>query len=328
MAQVLRHVHSKRDGRDPNLLVGTETCDDAGVYRLMDGLAIVQTLDFFPPVVDDPYVYGQIAAANAISDIYAMGGTPKTAMNLVGFPDDQLSLEILGKILDGGQERVEAAGATIVGGHTVRDAEIKYGLSVTGIVDPDRIWTNAAAKPGDVLFLTKPLGTGFITTAHKLGKCPDRTLESACHSMVTLNDAAARAGAELGVRCATDITGFGLAGHANEMAAGANVTILLILSALPIIDGADKLAAKPFLTRASHTNYRHVASVVREEGTISGVLREFLYDAQTSGGMLLAVPKENADRAPEALRKHGTLAAARIGEVLPRQAGAQLIIRP
>lgn len=328
MAQVLRHVQGTGDDRDPNLLVGTETSDDAGVYLIADGLAIVQTLDFFPPVVDDPFVYGQIAAANAISDIYAMGGTPKTALNLVGFPDDKLPLEILGHILDGGAERVRAAGATLVGGHTVRDTEIKFGLSVTGLVDPSRILTNAQARPGDVLFLTKPLGTGFVTTAFKAGKCPDRTLQAACRSMIALNDSAAQAARELDVRSATDITGFGLAGHANEMAAGSDVSIVLYLSALPILEGALELAAHPFLTRASHTNFSYVADRLREEGPLGQVRREFLFDAQTSGGLLLAVPAEHAANAPAVLAKHGTLSAARIGEVVPPVQGIRLIVRP
>src|SRR5262249_33347722 len=164
----MRHLHKIHD---PNLLVGTETADDAGVYRLTDDLAIVQTIDFFPPVIDDPFIYGQIAAANAISDVYAMGGTPKTALNLVGFPDDKLPLSLLGEILRGGAERAKEAACVIVGGHTVRDAEIKYGMAVTGLVHPKRILTNASAKPGDKLVLTKPLGTGFVTTAHKANDC-------------------------------------------------------------------------------------------------------------------------------------------------------------
>src|SRR6476620_3733498 len=170
IAQVLRHLPAVND---PNLIVGTETHDDAGVYRLTDDLALVQTVDFFAPVVDDPFVYGQIAAANAFSDVYAMGGTPKTALNLVAFPDDKLPMSILARILEGGQDRADAAGVQILGGHTVRDAEIKFGMSVTGFVDPKVVTTNAAAVPGDVLFLTKPLGTGFVTTAHKRNRCPD-----------------------------------------------------------------------------------------------------------------------------------------------------------
>src|SRR5947209_15641063 len=185
IAQVLRHLPAVHD---PNLIVGTETHDDAGVYRLTDDLAIVQTIDFFPPVVDDPFVYGQIAAANALSDIYAMGGTPRTALCLVGYPDDKLSLDWLGEIMRGGEERCHAAGAVILGGHTVRDAEIKFGYAVTGTIHPDRILTNAAARPSDKLVLTKPLGTGFVTTAHRANECPEEALRAACASMTQLND--------------------------------------------------------------------------------------------------------------------------------------------
>src|SRR5205809_668657 len=190
VAQVLRHLPA---AHDPNLIVGTETHDDAGVYRLTDDLALVQTVDFFPPVVDDPFVYGQIAAANALSDVYAMGGTPKTALNLVCYPDDQIELTWLGLILEGGAERCRAAGATVVGGHTVRDAEIKFGLAVTGLVHPQRVVTNATAKPGDLLVLTKALGTGFVTTANKRGACPPDLYAAACASMVELNAAACTA---------------------------------------------------------------------------------------------------------------------------------------
>src|SRR6266581_6376098 len=185
IAQVLRHLPAERD---PNLIVGTETHDDAGVYRLTDDLALVQTVDFFAPVVDDPFIYGQIAAANALSDVYAMGGAPRTALNLVGYPDDKEDLDWLGEILRGGAERCQAAGTVVVGGHTVRDAEIKFGLAVTGIIHPQRIFTNAAARPGDKLVLTKALGTGFITTAAKANDCPEDVFKAACAGMVQLND--------------------------------------------------------------------------------------------------------------------------------------------
>src|SRR5947209_8948107 len=189
LAQVLRPVAATfAPGAFPDLLIGLEGPDDAAVYRLTDDLAIVQTIDFFPPVVDDPYIYGQIAAANALSDVYAMGGAPRTALNLVGYPDDKLDLDWLGKIIEGGEERCRAAGAVLLGGHTVRDAEIKFGYAVTGTIHPDRILTNAAARPGDKLVLTKPLGTGFVTTAHRANECPEEALRAACASMTQLND--------------------------------------------------------------------------------------------------------------------------------------------
>src|SRR5438067_11133986 len=234
IAQVLSNLPKTRD---PNLLVGTETHDDAGVYRLTPDLAIVQTLDFFPPLVDDPFVYGQIAAANALSDVYAMGGKPVTALNLVGYPDDKLGMEWLGRILAGGAERCAAAGCTIVGGHSVRDAEVKFGLAVTGTIHPDRILTNATAKPGDVLVLTKPLGTGFVTTAAKKRKCPPELLKAACDSMVALNKSACDAMLAVGVSAATDITGFGLARHARAMAEGSDATLVIDLRALPPVPG-------------------------------------------------------------------------------------------
>lgn len=323
MAQVVRGLPTQDD---PNLLVGPATMDDAGVYRLADGLAVVQTLDFFPPLVDDPFVFGQIAASNALSDIYAMGGVPKTAMNLVGFPDDQLELEILGRILKGGAERVAAAGAVVVGGHSVRDTEIKYGLSCTGIVDPERIVANAGARPGDMLILTKPLGTGFVTTAFKARKCPQVSFEAACKSMVELNAGGAEVMRELGVRGATDITGFGLAGHANEIAEASGTTLVIELSKLPLMAGVEELVRRKFFTRASKTNREFVAAVTRREGDLDPVLEEFLYDAQTSGGLLMCVPAVQAGRAVEALQAIGTPAAAVIGRVKEKE-DANLVLK-
>jgi selenide,water dikinase len=306
---------------DPNLLVGTDTHDDAGVYKLTDELALVQTLDFFPPVVNDPYIYGQIAAANALSDVYAMGGTPKTALNLVGYPDDKdPELTWLGKILEGGAERCTASGTVIVGGHTVRDAEIKFGLSVTGLIHPLKILTNATARPGDKLVLTKPLGTGFVTTAHKAKDCPEETFAAACASMVQLNDIGQQAMLEIGVNCATDVTGFGLAGHSFEMAEGSGVTLILELSQLPLIPGADRLAGqRHFRTRASKTNMEYVQAGLRIEGKADPVRLEFFYDPQTSGGLLISVPAERAQVLVENVRRRGASHACVIGEVVPRQ---------
>ena len=316
---------------DPNLLVGTETHDDAGVYRLTDEIALVQTIDFFPPLVDDPYVYGRIAAANALSDVYAMGGAPKTALNLVGYPDDKdPELSWLGDILRGGAERCAAAGAVIVGGHTVRDKEIKFGLAVTGVVHPAQVVTNAAAQPGDRLVLTKALGTGFVTTAAKAGDCPADVLEAACESMVQLNDVGPPAVRAFGVHSATDVTGFGLAGHAYEMAAGSNVTIVLELSLLPLLPGADRLVQRRFTTRASGaggTNAAYVQPHLRIEGKPDPVRLEFFYDAQTSGGLLLSVPADQADALVEDVRKRGAARACVVGEVVER-GDAALVLRP
>jgi selenide,water dikinase len=313
--------------QDANLLVGTETCDDAGVYKLTDELALVQTIDFFPPVVNDPYIYGQIAAANALSDVYAMGGTPRTALNLVCYPDDKdPSLTWLGQILSGGAERCLAAGVVVVGGHTVRDAEIKFGLAVTGIVHPQRIFTNASARPGDLLVLTKPLGTGFVTTAHKANDCPEEVLAEACHCMVQLNKLGAEAILEVGgVHSITDITGFGLAGHAFEMAEGSGLTLVLELGKLPLIPGAERLAQKRYLTRASKTNAAYVEGGVRFEGDPDPIRKEFFYDAQTSGGLLISIAADRAEALVANVRARGAQHAAIVGEVLPRQDVALIV---
>jgi selenide, water dikinase len=295
------------------------------VYRLTDDLAIVQTIDFFPPVVDDPFIYGQIAAANALSDVYAMGGTPRTALNLVGYPDDKLSLDWLGDILRGGAERCQAAGVTIVGGHTVRDAEIKFGYAVTGTIHPQQIVANAGARPGDKLVLTKALGTGFITTANKAGECPEGVLNAACASMIQLNDVGRDAMLEVETHAATDITGFGLAGHAYEMATGSGVTLVFSLARLPLLPGVENLAHRPFLTRASGTNASYVASALKIVDKPNPARLEAFYDAQTSGGLLISVAAKDADRLLQTLRERGAAAATMVGEVISRGDAALVV---
>jgi len=302
--------------KDPNLLVGTETHDDAGVFKLTDEIALVQTVDFFPPVVDDPYLYGQIAAANALSDVYAMGGIPKTALNLVSYPDDEdPQLTWLGKILEGGAERCMTAGAVIAGGHTIRDKEIKFGLSVTGIVHPDKVLTNAGAKPGDRLVLTKPLGTGFVTTAHKANACPEALFKAACLSMVQLNKAGADALQHLHPHGMTDITGYGFAGHALEMALGSNTTLVFELQKLPRFAGIETLIAKRFFTRASKTNREYILPHLRIEGKPDAVSMELALDAQTSGGLLVSLPKEEVALFINAALANGAICAVEVGEV-------------
>lgn len=244
-----------------------------------------------------------------------MGAAPRTALNLVGFPDDKEDLEWLGEILRGGDDRCRASGTVILGGHTVRDAEIKFGMAVTGVVHPQRIFTNANAKPGDKLVLTKPLGTGFVTTAHKAGACPEDTYQAACASMVQLNDIGRDAMFEAGAHAATDITGFGLAGHAYEMADGSKTTIVLELSRLPLLPGAEELAKRRFLTRASKTNASYVEPALRIEGRPSATRLEFFYDAQTSGGLLISVPAARADDLVKSVRAKGATAACVVGEV-------------
>ena len=312
---------------DPNLLVGTEHFSDAGVYRLADDLAMVQSVDFFPPLVNDPFVFGQIAAANSMSDVYAMGGRPVTALNIVGFPDDKADLADLQQILAGGAERVLKAGAVIVGGHSVRDAEIKYGMAVTGIVDPAKMMSNDKAKPGDVLVLTKALGTGFITTANRAGKCPEDVLAAACASMIMLNGPAAEAAREFDVTASTDITGFGLAGHALEMALASEVTIELCLEKLPLLPAAMDLATKGNRTRANPTNRAHAEPSMKIPADVDETLLEFLFDPQTSGGLLLAVAADRAEDLVGACQARGCEATAIIGQVVDRGEHA-LIVSP
>ena len=302
---------------DANLIVGAEGFSDAGVYRLRDDLLIVQSLDFFPPLVDDPYTFGQIAAANSLSDVFAMGGRPTTALNIVGFPDDQLEMEILAEILRGGGEKVKEAGAVVVGGHTVRDTEIKFGLSVTGVVTPDGLLTNQQAQPGDVLVLTKPLGTGFVTTAFKAGRCPDDVLASACASMTQLNAIGRDAAIAGRAHAATDITGFGLAGHAGEMAQASNVTIVLEVDRLPLLPGAIELARRGNRTRASATNRGFAEPHLRIDGPLDEERLEFAFDAQTSGGLLISVSAARADEVVEHLRQQAAAAANIVGRVEP-----------
>lgn len=301
---------------DPNLLVGVDQFDDAGVYRLDDSTALVTTLDFFPPLVDDPYDFGRVAAANSLSDIYAMGGKPLTVLNIVGFPDKDLPIDILTDILRGGAERVLAAGAVVAGGHSVRDSEIKYGLSVTGVVHPDRIHTNGGAQPGDVLVLTKPIGSGTLTSAAKAGKITQSDLAETIDVMTDLNAGACDAMLEVGVHAVTDITGFGLIGHTHEMAGASGVTIEIDASSVPLLENALRLAGDEILTRACKSNLEHLGEHFLSKG-VDDTLVKLLADAQTSGGLLIAVPPDRADALVSALKARNTRVAARIGHVRP-----------
>jgi selenide,water dikinase len=301
--------------------------DDAGVYRIADGLALVQTLDFFPPLVDDPFSFGRIAAANALSDVYAMNGTPITALNIAAFPVDDAPLEILSEILRGAADRVAAAGAVTLGGHTIRDQEIKFGLSVTGLVDPAELLTNSGARVGDLLVLTKPLGTGFVTTAAKRRECPDDVLARAVAQMVELNagarDALRAAGGAHGL---TDVTGYGLAGHAFEMAQGGGLTLEIDSRALPIIDGALPLAVPRYHTRASKSNREPLEGRLQIGPEADSTRVEFAFDAQTSGGLLIAVDPDHGPALVRELTRRGTPAAAIVGRVSPRRDAIALVI--
>ena len=275
----------------------------------------MQTLDFFPPLVDDPFDFGRIAAANALSDVYAMGGEPLTALNLVGFPDEELDWDVLAKILNGGAAVVRESGAVIVGGHSVRDAEVKYGLSVTGQVHPDRIMTNSAAKAGEKLVLTKPIGSGVLTSAAKVGKLPVEELAEAIHVMTSLNRPGAIAAGKLGLRACTDITGFGLLGHVYEMAQGGGVRIVIEASRVPLMARTLELARKGLLTRAHVSTREHLGDDLTIDAEVEEVLAKVLLDAQTSGGLLLSVSAERCDELVSELKEAGALCAVVIGRV-------------
>ena len=300
--------------KDLNLLVGMETGDDAGVYRIDDDKALVVTVDFFPPIVDDPYSFGSIAVANSLSDIYAMGGRPLLAVNIVGFPVE-LPKEILGRILEGGGAKAHEAGCLIVGGHTVDDREPKYGLAAVGLVEPGKQVTNAGARPGDVLVLTKPLGTGIITTAGKQGVVPPEVLAGAVSIMNTLNRAASEAMVKVGVNAATDITGFGLVGHLNSMMEGSDTVARLKLSSIPAIPGTWELIEKGISPGGTHRNLDGVGQRVRWHKGISHDAMLLLCDAQTSGGLLMSVPPDRVDRLVKELEAAGVSGSAVIGEV-------------
>lgn len=303
--------------KDPRVLVGFEHADDAGVYLLRDDLAVVQTVDFFTPVVDDPGLYGQIAAANALSDIYAMGGQPIFALSVVGFPSGSLEPGLLREIVRGGALKMMEAGVPIIGGHSVQDPELKFGYCVTGTVHPDRIWTNSGARPGDLLFLTKPLGTGIITTGVKFGLTPPSTLEPALKVMLELNSSVSGALQDVVVHAATDITGYGLLGHAFEMAQGSDVTLLIDPAAVSILPGTLELAEQGAFPGGIRTNRNYVGDSVDWSG-LDEKLRPLFLDPQTSGGLLLSLSPEAAD---QARARAGTKLAA-IGRVLPRETRA------
>ncbi|WP_312649080.1 selenide, water dikinase SelD [Aminipila sp.] len=278
---------------DENLIVGTETSDDAAVYKISEEIALVQTLDFFPPMVDDPYIFGQIAAANALSDIYAMGGNPITALNIVAYPSC-LGEEVLGEILRGGADKVREAGASIAGGHSINDEEPKYGLSVTGIVNPKKILRNYGAQPGDVLILTKPLGCGLINTAVKAGMASFDASKEAIMSMTALNKKAKEVFGQFNIHSCTDVTGFGLAGHALEMASASGVSFEIDTKRLPVFFEALNYARMGLVPEGTYRNHKFVSSKV-EFGFISEEYKDLVCDPQTSGGLLVSVEKEHSE---------------------------------
>ncbi len=323
-AGVLSHILERlpRGPVDENLLIGYDSKDDAAVYRISDDAAIVQTLDFFPPMVDDPYIFGQIAATNALSDIFAMGGGVKTALNIVCFPED-MDLNILGQILQGGSEKVIEAGGTLAGGHSIADDGVKYGLSVTGIVHPDRILANNNGQAGDVLILTKKLGVGIICTANRIGEASETAINEAITSMTTLNKTAAETARKYNVHACTDVTGFGFLGHLHEMLDD-RLSCEVFAENVPIIEKALDYADEFFLTGAAQKNRNHVEQYVQFEN-VSFAMEEVLFDPQTSGGLLLAAHPADAEKLLAELREKG-LPAAIVGK-LKEKSDFEIVVR-
>jgi selenide,water dikinase len=307
--------------------VGTSTADDGAVYRVSDELAIIESLDFFTPIVDDPYWFGAIAAANSLSDIYAMGGRPAFALNIVAFPraSEDAPLEQLREILRGGSEKAREAGIDVVGGHSVDDPEPKYGMCVTGFVHPDRIWRNVGARPGDKLILTKPIGTGVITTALRAGKADDTTVQRAIATMAALNAVAATVAAEFAPHACTDVTGFGLLGHLREML-GSQIGARISASAVPVLPGARELAVLGTIPGGTRRNEQSVRDHVRLDGGVGEIDRLLLCDAQTSGGLLFAVDPNDAEELLSALLS-SRVEAALIGEFLDGPVGQIVVDR-
>lgn len=316
MAQVLRLLPEQAPV--PELLVGHETSDDAGVFKLTDSIALIQTLDYFTPIVDDPYKFGQIAAANALSDVYAMGGKPKTVLNIVGYPVKKLGPDILAEILRGAADKVKESGAVTVGGHSIDDQEPKFGLSVTGIVHPDKIWKNVGAKPGNVLVITKPIGVGIITTGIKRSAVTLEQEEIVTETMAMLNKTAAEALEDFHPTAVTDVTGFGLLGHGSEMARGSNVSLEIQLSKVPVLEGTFALARSGVVPGGSKANHKWLQDDVEYEG-ISEDEQLVLCDAITSGGLLVAIDEAEAEQYIEALHKRGHAIAEIIGVVKEKQ---------
>ncbi len=307
--------------KDPNILVGIDVSDDAGIYKLTDDIALIQTLDFFTPIVNDPFDFGRIAAANALSDVYAMGGRPLTAMNIVCFPIKDMDKSVLRAILQGGLGIIKKANAAMIGGHSVEDPEIKYGLSVTGIVHPKKFLTNANARPGDLLILTKPLGTGILATALKAGELDKDTTKQITELMATLNKDAAEAVAEVGANACTDITGFGLLGHGLEMAKASNVGIKIDTRKVPVIHEAKTFASMGLVPGGSYTNQRFCSKHLEVDSSVDPILLDIMSDPQTSGGLLISVPKDKAPSLVQKLTERNTPAASIIGEVVKEAPG-------
>lgn len=312
---------------DPKVLIGSSTADDAAVYRLTADTALVLTTDFFTPIVDEPYDFGAVAAANALSDVYAMGGQPLAALNIVGFPDASLDAAVLGEILRGGAEKAKEAGIELVGGHTIKTDEPIYGLAVTGIVHPDQVISNAGGQPGDKLVLSKPLGLGIITTAAKQGRDTLEAINEAIALMTTLNRDASEAMTAVGVHAATDVTGFGLLGHLRNMAKASNCSAIIHFGDVPVLEKAVHYVNEGIAPGGTHANWRFMNDWTRYAPELTKEQQLIVCDAQTSGGLLIAVAPEKADELVAELTRRGTPAAAIIGELVEGDAGRMEVKR-
>lgn len=310
---------------DPNVLVGTNTCDDAGVYKLDENTALVQTVDVFAPSVDDPYTFGQIAAANSLSDVYAMGGRPLTALSIIGFPIETLSHEVMTRMLLGGTDKMREAGVVVIGGHSINDQSPKFGYAVTGTINPTKIVSNDNAQPGDVLILTKPLGVGIISFAGQLGRASDSALAAAARSMATLNKSAAEAMLEVGVDAATDVTGFGLLGHLGEMVSQSGVTAEIEVDSVPVFGEVLEYVSQGMISGGVERNREHASRIVEVDHGVAEEMLHVLYDPQTSGGLLIAVPEEKTESLLCALRNRGVEHAAIIGRITEKSRGRILL---
>ena len=315
LGEILSAVRNHPATSSPNALVGLQTSDDAGVWALASGETLVQTVDYFTPIVDDAYDWGRIAAANALSDVYAMGGSPITALQLVSWPREGLPFDLLGEVLRGGADIMAKSGTTILGGHSIDDPEPKYGFAVTGLVPRDAIITNAGARPGDRLILTKPLGMGVITTALKRGVCPPELAQAAVETMATLNESAVAPMQKIGVNAATDVTGFGLLGHLREVAVASGVAAVIETKSVPVLDGVRELIEAGIYAGGSERNLASIRSFLTDDSGDEATVR-ILADAQTSGGLLISVPAERSDALVQDLNAAGTLAADVVGEIV------------